>query len=278
VPEFAVSFLIAAAVAAVIAGPLLRSLAEGGFTVTNYRGVPLPCPLGLLVPAALCVAFVPLCGAVLLGADPEVLALSGFVFPVLVSVLGLADDAFSSSSRGLRGHLSAVLRGEFSTGALKAVGIAGLALGTTYGAYGDDDLRWLLTALVLMLATNLFNLVDLRPGRAVKAYVLVAAACALLAWDEALFQGMATLSAVVLVAGVFDLREQGMLGDTGSNAIGAAAGVWLVGTIDTSGGLAVCAAVLLALTAYGEFRSISAFIERTPGFRHLDSLGRVHRA
>lgn len=272
------SFVIAAAVAAVIAGPLLRSLADGGFTVTNYRGVPLPCPLGLLFPAALSVAFVPLCAAVVLGADPEVLALSGFVFPVLVSVLGLADDAFSSASRGLRGHLRATLRGEFSTGALKAVGIAGLALGTTYGAYGDDDARWLASALVLTLATNLFNLVDLRPGRAVKAYLLVVAGCAVLAWDEALFQGMSTFTAVVVVCGLFDLRERGMLGDTGSNAIGAAAGVWLVGTLDSTSGLLLAAAVLLALTAYGEFRSISAFVERTPGFRHLDSLGRVHRA
>ena len=32
---------------------------------------------------------------------------------------------------------------------------------------------------------------------------------------------------------------------------------------------------LLAVTAYGEFRSISAFVERTPGFRHLDSIGRI---
>lgn len=34
--------------------------------------------------------------------------------------------------------------------------------------------------------------------------------------------------------------------------------------------------LLAGITAYGEFRSISAFVERTPGFRHLDSVGRIH--
>ena len=34
--------------------------------------------------------------------------------------------------------------------------------------------------------------------------------------------------------------------------------------------------VLALITLYGEFRSISGFIERTPGFRQLDLLGRLH--
>jgi UDP-GlcNAc:undecaprenyl-phosphate GlcNAc-1-phosphate transferase len=36
--------------------------------------------------------------------------------------------------------------------------------------------------------------------------------------------------------------------------------------------------VMALLTLYGEFRSISAFVERTPGLRHLDSLGRTTHA
>ena len=45
----------------------------------------------------------------------------------------------------------------------------------------DGVARFLLSALVLVLATNLFNLLDLRPGRSVKAFVLVGAACSLIA-------------------------------------------------------------------------------------------------
>ena len=62
-----------------------------------------------------------------------------------------------------------------------------------------------------------------------------------------------------------------MLGDTGSNLIGALAGLWLVLALDTTG-LAIAAGRAASLvTAYGEFRSISALVERTPGLRHLDS-------
>ena len=135
--------------------------------------------------------------------------------------------------------------------------------------------RFQLVAVVLVLATNLFNLFDLRPGRSVKAFVLLAAALALGAWDDGPLLSLGLWSAPIVVAGAYDLREQGMLGDTGSNVIGAVAGLWLTLTLSTTG-LLVAAVVLILITAYGEFRSISTLIERTPGLRFLDSLGRVH--
>jgi UDP-GlcNAc:undecaprenyl-phosphate GlcNAc-1-phosphate transferase len=39
-------------------------------------------------------------------------------------------------------------------------------------------------------------------------------------------------------------------------------------------GQAIALAVALAITIYGEFRSISAFVEKAPLLRQLDSLGR----
>ena len=68
-----------------------------------------------------------------------------------------------------------------------------------------------------------------------------------------------------------------MLGDTGSNVVGVVAGLWLVLVLDTTG-LAIALAALVLITVYGELRSISTLVERTPGLRHLDSLGRPHRA
>ena len=64
-----------------------------------------------------------------------------------------------------------------------------------------------------------------------------------------------------------------MLGDTGSNLVGALAGLWMVLTLSTLG-LAIATGVLLAITAYGEIRSLSALVERTPPLRFLDSIGR----
>ena len=74
----------------------------------------------------------------------------------------------------------------------------------------------------------------------------------------------------------FTLRERAMLGDTGSNLVGAIAGVWLLTTLGGDGRLVALAAVV-ALTVYGELRSISAAIESVPPLRWLDSLGRVNR-
>ena len=73
----------------------------------------------------------------------------------------------------------------------------------------------------------------------------------------------------------FTLREKAMLGDTGSNVVGALIGVWLVTTLSDPGRL-IALGVLIVLTVYGEFRSISKAIERIPLIRQLDSLGRVH--
>jgi UDP-N-acetylmuramyl pentapeptide phosphotransferase/UDP-N-acetylglucosamine-1-phosphate transferase len=64
-----------------------------------------------------------------------------------------------------------------------------------------------------------------------------------------------------------------MLGDTGSNVLGALAGIWILVSRDETGRL-VALAVIALITAYGEFRSLGALIERVPPLRYLDSLGR----
>jgi UDP-N-acetylmuramyl pentapeptide phosphotransferase/UDP-N-acetylglucosamine-1-phosphate transferase len=178
--------------------------------------------------------------------------------------------------RGWRGHARAILGGGFSTGAVKAAGSLGLALFALSGQ-GRSTEEYLLGAGVLVLATNLFNLLDLRPGRSAKALVILGAALSLGAWDPTGLWTVGLFLGPVLVLLPFDLRERGMLGDTGSNAIGAVAGLWLVATLSTTG-QAIALAVMAVVTVYGEFRSISALIERTPGLRQLDSLGRIQHA
>jgi UDP-N-acetylmuramyl pentapeptide phosphotransferase/UDP-N-acetylglucosamine-1-phosphate transferase len=267
--------LLLALLAALILAPgLHRELAEAGFTRQNYRGRALPFPFGVAIVAAALVALVPVALlATLAGADVYA---PGFELTLLfvcgVALLGLVDDVLSGPSRGWRGHAAAVARGRFSTGALKAVGTLGLALFVASALSGDDG-EVLLAAAVLVLATNLFNLLDLRPGRSVKAFVLLGAGLLLGTMDADPLWAVGLFAGPVLVAGFYDLREQAMLGDTGSNLVGALAGLWLVLALGTTGQL-VALVVLAALTAYGEFRSISAFVERAPVLRHLDSLGR----
>jgi UDP-GlcNAc:undecaprenyl-phosphate/decaprenyl-phosphate GlcNAc-1-phosphate transferase len=268
--------LIALIAAAVLAPPTLRGLHDAGLVRDNFRGRALPCPFGVLVVFAAVCALVPLALLARFVDGDALPAHLGLVAPFALGVafLGLADDALSGPERGWRGHGAAVLRGGFSTGALKAVGALGLALYVLAVAGGTDtDAEYLLAAAVLVLATNLFNLLDLRPGRSVKAFVVLGAALTVGAWDARPLAALGLFAAPALVAGAYDVRERAMLGDTGSNLIGALAGLWLVLTLSTLG-LAIATAVLVIVTAYGEIRSLSALIDRTPPLRFLDSLGR----
>lgn len=281
----ALPFLVAFACAAVLAPAVLRALGASGHTRLNYRGRALPCPFGVLVLAASLAALVPLMLVqqltstnVLYPQDPPVL-----VYVLGVLALGLVDDTLGQHAsgegdgrrippRGWRGHGAAALRGELSTGALKAVGSLGLAL-LAMSHLGLSNGRWLLASGVLVLATNAFNLLDLRPGRASKACVALGVALTAGSAQVRPLWTLGLFAAPALVAGVYDLRERAMLGDTGANLLGALAGLWLVLTLSPTGQL-VALALLGAMTLYGELRSISALIERTPGLRALDSWGR----
>jgi UDP-GlcNAc:undecaprenyl-phosphate/decaprenyl-phosphate GlcNAc-1-phosphate transferase len=281
----ALPFLLALAGAAFLAPSLLRTLADGGHVKVNYRGRALPFPFGVLTLAAALLALIPLMLLTVLASaevfHPEIWPAAVYALGVLA--LGLIDDTLGErvhggpggereAPRGWRGHGSAVLRGELSTGALKAAGSLGLAL-LAMSWLGLSDGRWLLAAGVLVLATNAFNLLDLRPGRSTKAFVLLGLGLGIGSGSPRPLWTLGLFAAPTLVAGLYDLRERAMLGDTGANLLGALAGLWLVLALSGTGQV-IALILLAALTVYGELRSISGFVERTPGLRHLDSLGR----
>jgi len=267
--------VIASVTAAVIAPATLRALAASPrLEHVNYRDVRLPFPAGAVIVAAAALALVPLALLHEL-ADADVLP-GGLgtiaIYTLGVAFLGLLDDVLAGEPRGWRGHGAAVIGGGISTGALKAAGALGLAL----FALADQGLgagEYLLAASVLVLTTNLFNLLDLRPGRSVKAFVVLGLGLTLGTWDAGPLWTLGLFAGPVVVLGVHDLRERAMLGDTGSNLVGALAGLWIVLALGTTG-QAIALGVVLALTIYGEFRSISAWVEKAPLVRQLDSLGR----
>jgi hypothetical protein len=290
----ALPFVISLACAALLAPALLRALGDGGHTRLNYRRRALPFPFGVLTLAAALLALIPLTLLQQLASTrvfhPESLPIALYALGVLA--LGLLDDTLAPGAgagagagsgsgsgeeggdapRGWRGHGAAALRGELSTGTLKAVGSLGLAL-LAMSYLGLSNGRWLLAAGVLVLATNAFNLLDLRPGRATKAFVLLGAGLAIGSMGLRALWALGLFAAPALVAGLYDLRERAMLGDTGANLLGALAGLWLVLTLSGIGQL-VALVLLAGITLYGELRSISKLIERTPGLRRLDSWGR----
>ena len=193
-----------------------------------------------------------------------------------IALLGFLDDVVDAPPRGLRGHAAALLRGSASTGILKAAGTAALAA-VILGGRGAPVGEYLLAIAVIVLASHLFNLLDLRPGRSWKAFVALAAGLLIATQDTEPLRAVGPFAGALLVLGLYDLRERAMLGDTGSNLLGALAGAWLVMALESTG-QAVAAGVLLALTIFGEFASISRVVERVPPLRSLDSLGRKSHA
>jgi hypothetical protein len=158
-------------VAAVLLGPWLRDMARSGLARQNYRGRAVAFPAGAVLVACSLVALVPLAvlddRADLDLLDPELRRWAVYVLGV--ALLGLMDDALgrgpdAAAPRGWRAHARAVAAGRFSTGFIKAVGALGLAAYATSGL-GRHDLGYVADLVLLLLTTNLFNLLDLRPGR-----------------------------------------------------------------------------------------------------------------
>ena len=175
--------------------------------------------------------------------------------------------------KGLAGHLAALKAGRVSGGAVKVAGIGAAAAvaavltrrGRGTGALVDGVLT---TGLVAGTA-NLINLLDLRPGRAGKAAVLVAATT-VGGPAGGLVAGPLGATLAVLPE---DLGERIMLGDCGANALGALLGLRLA-SIPGRAPRAGLLAGVVALTLASEKVSFTKVIEATPGLRELDRLGR----
>lgn len=317
---------------------LLPALDRSGRGVINYRGRTITYGLGVvwllwaggaLLAGALAGGVYELIRVATAEGDPLKWLFSDGFWPqragTMISLVlaafgfGLVDDLFGDRSvRGFRGHLGELFRGRLTTGALKVLGIgaasafaaasitmASMASRTELRTGGwQGALSWwgtfVLATLVIALSANLVNLMDLRPGRALKVYALIAtvgAAGIQATWSRQAFAPSreylgAMLSApwiewagstaglLLLVLGPVlavwrhDLGERGMLGDAGANAAGALGGYLLASSLPFWG-LAVAAAFLLALNLAPERVSYTEVIESSSLLRYLDRLGRL---
>jgi len=264
----------AVAAAATSAAARRRAAAPGGpdrWTRTNHAGRPvtlLEGPEYVLGATA---------GSLLAGSR------AGLLGTAAAGVLGALDDLAGDAARkGLRGHLAALGRGQVTTGAVKVVGLVLTGLVAAAVQAADHHLapgRHRSTRVVDVLVggavvagtANLVNLLDLRPGRALKATILLGAPLAL--------AGSAAAPAAVGAAAAAlrdDLAGASMLGDTGANAAGALLGVALLDRLGRRGRL-VALGVLTVLTLASERVSFTTVIESTPVLREIDAWGRPAR-
>jgi UDP-N-acetylmuramyl pentapeptide phosphotransferase/UDP-N-acetylglucosamine-1-phosphate transferase len=232
---------------------------------TNHRGEPVTLLEGPAVAAGLVV------GTLLTRQTTAGTRLATAATVSTVAAVGCYDDLWgSTSTKGLRGHLSALRSGQLTSGAVKigVMGLTGLA-----AARAIRPGRWtvgtILDGALIAGAANLVNLFDLRPGRALKVGLTMATVASV--------SPAAPLVAPVMgaTAGALpsDLAEESMLGDCGANAIGAALGCALVAGSGRPVRLGALVGIV-ALTLASEKISFSAWIDSSPAASWLDRLGR----
>ena len=265
-----------AAAATVGARAALARRAPGGeqrWLRRNHRGEPISLLEGPAVAAGL------VAGILAAGArSPQTVTTAQLVAVVGAGTFGVYDDLAedpSSRSKGLRGHLRAALDGELTTGGLKVVGIGTSAL--VAAAIGADRTTRLpervlvigIDGALIAASANLVNLLDLRPGRALKASTLAASAMTV----TGLGAHVAPVLGASFAAAPTDLAEADMLGDGGANALGASLGTALALSAPLPVRVGALAAVV-ALTVASEKVSFSQVIADTPWLAAVDALGR----
>jgi UDP-N-acetylmuramyl pentapeptide phosphotransferase/UDP-N-acetylglucosamine-1-phosphate transferase len=252
----------------------------------NFRGRTLPTAAGIVLPlAALLVeggrAVVASFGV---GDGPA----RGVRLLVLAAALGFGllgfiDDlagggggvpaAGGGSDRGFRGHLGALAQGRVTTGVLKLVVGGVLALVVVAPFEVESPGRLLADAALVALCANLANLFDRAPGRTIKAGLGAFVLLLLAVRSSEDLSGISVMMGATLGLFLDDLHERLMLGDAGSNVIGAVLGLAVV---------AVCApatrdlalVAVMALNVAGELVSFSRVIEAVPPLRAVDQAGR----
>lgn len=240
----------------------------------NFRGERIPASVGITFLIAAGGIYTTLLGSRTALADIAPIYL---LVTVGFGLLGLADDLWGSREvGGFRGHLGALLRGRPTTGGLKLIGGGLIALVAAWLLRGPRLPELLTDALLIACAANALNLLDVRPGRALCGFVLLALpTLAVVAATQSLAGGV-LLGAVAFAAAIEwlpDARGRAMMGDTGSNLLGATAG--LAAALELPlWGRALLLLLLLALNIAAERVSLSRLIERTPWLAALDrSLG-----
>jgi UDP-N-acetylmuramyl pentapeptide phosphotransferase/UDP-N-acetylglucosamine-1-phosphate transferase len=253
-------------------------LASPALERRNYRDVVIPTAGGLFIVLTVLIveAGRAVLGAIGIGDHAGLtLARSEMLFAVFgFGFLGLVDDlAAVGSDRGFRGHLGALRGGRVTTGLLKLVAGAGIAVVLVATPGFKDGRSLVVDALLIALAANLGNLLDRAPGRTIKGGLVVYVPLALVLGGAPIGIALAPVMGAAFGLLGDDLHERLMLGDTGANVIGAALGLGVVLGTEESTRIATML-VLVGLNVAAELVSFSDVIDRVPPLRWFDRLGR----
>jgi UDP-GlcNAc:undecaprenyl-phosphate/decaprenyl-phosphate GlcNAc-1-phosphate transferase len=247
-----------------------------GFRAENYRGEQLPAILGMvaIAPGAIVGLFAGLALVTVQSRSLDAAAWISLGGSLLVFAVGLMDDLIGSGPRGLRAHLRSLGSGHVTTGIVKLVVIAGSSVVVVAAQPVHLGVTRLAGVVLLAGCANLWNGLDVRPGRAIKYFVLVAGAVLVAGVPVRLAPSVPGVLLGAILALPADLRERAMLGDGGSNLLGFTAGLGLY-VVLPSPWVWVAAAVAVTLNVLADTVTLSRLIDTVGPLRWFDRLGRV---
>lgn len=242
----------------------------GRLSASNYRGAELPLSLGAMT------ALAGVAGSVALAASLHVESEGWRVVggSLLVFAAGMVDDLSPEGPRGLRSHLKALAQLRVTTGILKLFVVAAVSLVVVVSLPRRGLGVEVAGIAAIAACANLWNGLDVRPGRALKAFLPVAVSALVFGISLRLMPTLPGVLIAAVVALPLDLRERAMLGDGGANLLGFTAGLGLY-LVVPNWAVVVVAVLGVALNVAAETVSLSQLIERTPPLAWIDRLGRL---
>lgn len=268
-----VIFITAAIVSYAFTPAFIDIFERGGKLVKNYKGQMIPQGIGIMFPIY-----------TLLWYALYIVSAKNYYDNILLiqfsvtalCMIGFFDDMLGARDvLGLKGHFKSLLKGRLTTGALKA--IIGLLVAFIISlSLTSNLLETAVNTLIIALFTNFFNLLDLRPGRAIKVYIF--SFLVILAGLNITHKAAAVLPFIPLAGSVagylpYDLKARCMMGDAGSNVLGISVGFLVVLTLSWHIKIAVLA-FLIGIHIFTEKYSLTDLIKNNRLLNYLDNLGR----
>ena len=262
--------------------PLFKSMLVNGNVIRpNYKNEMIPVGMGIvflpmIIINSIILGFVTLNNIWFVSSSNYnlnivwLLCLALYIFSMMAMFFaGALDDLIGNRNvSGLKGHFKSLFKGELTTGGFKALfgGFVGLVVSVCISSSIVDII---VNTLIIALSTNLMNLFDLRPGRAIKAYLVIMIPIYIT------LTGYTKVFPLLILPNVLayfntDLKARGMMGDTGSNVLGISIGVLMALGYGIKVRLAWLVFLILMHLITEKF-SLTKIIEKNKVLKFIDS-------
>lgn len=249
--------------------PIERLYINSGFVKQNYKGDLIPSSMGIIF-----VFDILIVSLILLKIESKAnyIQILTFMLGVLtMAFIGLIDDFIGKDDvKGFKGHIKMLINSRLTTGGLKAV-FGGLVSVLISLIVSSNMVNFLINLIIISLFTNFINLLDLRPGRALKGFLILSIP-ALFFVSSIIELILLSFIGAALAYLPYDIKGKSMLGDIGSNSLGIILGI--IGTTFPLNIKAIIAIFLILANFYSENYSISKLISSNKILSFIDDLGR----